>query len=334
MERRRRVSILDVAREAGVAQSTASRALADAPRVSPAARRSVKAAAEKLGYVPDLRAGGLASSRTTTIGLLIRGAGRAFYGELAAQVQLETDKRDIDLLIVGAGDDERRQTAAVRNLLGHGVGGILVASGRTSAATAEFAASFVPTVTIALGLVRPGFDAVNIDPASEADLADRVVKAGHTRVAVTASRNRLAHTLHARTSSFLTQLIMADVKTTIIASRAQEGRELREGLRAALDDGVTAFMAGDDATALRILEYLAEWGVRCPDDVSVTGFDGVGPYRSSLLGLTTVAQPVAQLAERAIELIQDRLRNDATDSVDIRIPGHFVRGRTLGAAPA
>lgn len=334
VERKKRVSIVDVAREAGVAQSTASRALSGAPKVSRAARDAVEAAAERLGYVRDLRAGGLASSRTRTIGLLVRRSERVFYGEIAARVQAETDRRDVDLLIVGAGDDEDRQLAAVRNLLGHGVGGILIASGRASATSVEYAASFVPTVTIALGLTRPGFDAVNIDPASESDLADRVVQAGHRHVAVTASRNELAHTLHARTSHFLTRLILADVKTTILPYRTSEPRAFESALSAALDDGVTAVMAGDDAGAVRVLEHLAQWGVDCPGSVSVTGFDGVGLYRTSLLGITTVAQPVAALAERAVDLLERRLESGTTVAEDIRIPGTFIPGRTLGPAPA
>ncbi len=338
MERRARVSMVEVARAAGVSQSTASRALNGAAKVSPEAREAVMSAAERLGYVRDLRAADLASARPATMGLLIRGNYRAFYGELAGAIQSETDRRDVDLLIVGAGDDEHRQIRAVQNLLGHGAGGILIATGRASETTVEYAAGFVPTVTIALGLTRPGFDSVGIDPASEADLADRVAAAGHRHVAVTATPNRLAYTLHARTANFVTRLVMAGVRTTIVAESAERGQPLREALRAALDDGATAVMTGDDATAVQVLEHLQEWGIRCPDDVSVTGFDGVAPYRSPLLGLTTVAQPVAELATRAVELMHQRLigaeGEGPAGAVDAHVPGSFVPGRTLAAPPS
>lgn len=334
MDRRQRVTIVDVAREAGVAQSTASRALSGAPKVSATARDAVMEAAERLGYVRDLRAADLASSRTMTMGLLIRGAERTFYGELAAGVQRETDRLDADLLIAAAGDDERHQVRAVRTLLGHGVGGILIASGRASEDAVDYAASFVPTVTIALGLARAGFDAVNIDPKSEADLADAVAAAGHRHVVVTASQNRLAYTLHARTANYLTRLVLAGVRTTILPDRGEDDAEVRAALRAALDDGATAVMTGDDATAVRMLEYLAEWRIDCPGRVSVTGFDGVGVYRSPLLGLTTVMQPVAELSRSAVALMAQRLEGDTGPACDLRVAGILREGRTLGPAPA
>jgi LacI family transcriptional regulator len=269
-----------------------------------------------------------------TMGLLIRGAERTFYGELAAGVQRETDRLDADLLIAAAGDDERHQVRAVRTLLGHGVGGILIASGRASEEAVDYAASFVPTVTIALGLVRPGFDAVNIDPKSEADLADAVAAAGHRHVVVTASQNRLAYTLHARTANYLTRLVLAGVRTTILPDRGEDDAEVRTALRAALDDGATAVMTGDDATAVRVLEYLAEWRIDCPGRVSVTGFDGVGVYRSPLIGLTSVTQPVAELARSAVALMAQRLEGDTRPACDVRVPGILREGRTLGPAPA
>ncbi|MFT3860438.1 LacI family DNA-binding transcriptional regulator [Micropruina sp.] len=333
MERRSRVRMLDVARAAGVSHSTASRALNGHPKVSATAQAAVADAARELGYVRDLRAADLASSRATTIGLLIRAAERPFYGALAAQLQTETEGRDVDLLTASGGDDVPRQTRAVQTLLGHGVGGILIASGRASAQAVEYAASFVPTVTIGLGLVRPGVDAVHVAAESEIGLAEQVSRAGHTHVAVTASSNELAHALHARTANFLTSLVVSEVRTTIIASRTEDSRQLRDGLRAAIDAGATAVMAGEDMAAVRILEYLDEWGVRCPDEVSVTGFDGVGPYRSPLFGLTTVAQPVEHLAKEALDLMERRLRGDQTTIADIRLPGRLVHGRTLGQPP-
>lgn len=334
MERRARVSMTDVARAAGVSQSTASRALSGAPKVNEKTRRAVEEVAQRLGYVRDLRAADLASSRTTTVGLLIRGAERAFYGALAARIQQETERHDIDLLIVGAADDESGQIQAINTLLGHGVGGILIATGRASTEAVEYAATFVPTVSISLGISRPGFDAVNITQTSEEELADRVADAGHRHVVVTASPNKLAFTLHARTATFITRLVLREVHTTIAAGeRGEKDEKLQKSIREAIDRGATAVMTGDDATALRVMEYLDEWGLRCPQDVSVTGFDGVGVFRSSLLGITTVAQPVELLAARAVELIRRRLDGETGPAVDIRIPGGFITGRTLGLVP-
>lgn len=76
-----------------------------------------------------------------------------------------------DMLVVVSG---RRRMKAVRNLLGHGACGILIASGRAVEQAVEYAASFVPTVGVGFNLVRPGVDAVVLDPSAEADLVSRV----------------------------------------------------------------------------------------------------------------------------------------------------------------
>ncbi len=333
MQRRSRVRMIEVARAAGVSHSTASRALNGHAKVSGAARDAVERAARELGYVRDLRAADLASSQTTTVGLLIRAAERPFYGALAARVQEHTEQRNHDLLTVSGGDDVAHQIRAVETLLGHGVGGILIASGRAAAEAVEYATSFVPTITMGLGLVRAGMDAVNIAVESEQALARAVAAAGHRRVAVTASSNQLAYALHARTANFVTSLVLADVHAMIVPLRGDSDERFDAELRAALAAGATAVMAGEDLTAFRVMEKLREWGLRCPEDVSVTGFDGVGAYRSSLVGLTTVTQPVEQMAGAAVDLLQTRLAGGRVDTADLRFAGELVTGRTLGPPP-
>lgn len=128
--------------------------------------------------------------------------------------------------------------------------------------------------------------------------------------------------------------MVAGVRTTIVARSSERTAQFRDGLRQALGAGATAVMAGEDPAAVRILVYLDESGIRCPEHVSVTGFDGIGVYRSPLFGLTTMAQPVDQLAKQALALMGKRLRGDQMGVADIRLPGRFIRGRTLGAPPS
>ena len=82
MPRKKRASIIDVAQAAGVSQATASRALSGHPAVSSQARVAVRQAAARLGYVRNLGAAGIASSSTTTVGLLVRNVGHSSMGKL------------------------------------------------------------------------------------------------------------------------------------------------------------------------------------------------------------------------------------------------------------
>lgn len=88
-------------------------------------------------------------------------------------------------------------------------------------------------------------------------------------------------------------------------------------------------MTGDDAAALRVLEYLQDWGFRCPEEISGTGFYGVAAYSSPLLGITTVLQPVADLAAQIVQHMHQRIDGQAAAFGDICVPGRLVPARTL-----
>lgn len=330
MDRRPRAGLTDVARAAGVSKSTASRALRGEDRVSAETVEHVRSIAASLGYVPDRRAADLASSAPTTVGLLLRGAERSFYGEIAAQVQAVTDARGIDLLIVNGGDDHESQMRGLENLLGHRVAGVMIASGRASLAAAEHAASFVPTVLVGLDSIHDAIDSVAIDTSSEKEMAQAVLAAGHRKVGVVMADPPDSATLRERSTRYRSELREGGAE--VVGVYGGGGVQLVVSLRKAIESGVTAVMAGDDPTAVEILEILADWGVPVPEQVSVTGFDGVGLYRSPLFGLATMRQPVAVMASAATELMIERLAHSAKPAVHATFPGEYVAGRTLGRA--
>lgn len=328
MDRRPRAGLTDVAKAAGVSKSTASRALRGEDRVSAETTEHVLAVAASLGYVPDRRAAQLASTAPTTVGLLLRGAERSFYGEIAAQVQAVTDARGLDLLIVNGGDDHAGQMRGVENLLGHRVAGVIYASGRASVAAAEHAASFVPTILVGLDSTHDAIDSVSIDSSSETDITERVLVAGHRLVGVVMADPPNSTTLRQRAARYSDVLERGGAE--VIPVHGERGPEFTTSLRAAIQAGATAVMAGDDPTAVAILETFAEWGIRSPENVSVTGFDGVGVYRSSLFGLATVRQPVAQLASAATDLVFERFERSDKPAIHATFPGEYIPGRTLG----
>jgi DNA-binding LacI/PurR family transcriptional regulator len=330
MDRRPRVGIRDVAEAAGVSKSTASRALRGESRVSEETIAHVERVAASLGYVPDLRAAGLSSAGPTAVGLMLRGAERSFYGEIAARVQSATDDRGMDLLIVNGGDDYESQLRGLRNLIGHRVAGVLIASGRASLAAAEEAASFLPTVLVGLDAQHEAIDSVSIAPESETEMARAVLSAGHRRIAVTSPDRPESTVLVARAQRYRTELAAGGAAVVDVPA-ATDLATFARGLRGAIDDGVTAFMALDDTTAVAALELLAEWGEPNPGRLSVTGFDGVGLFGSPLIGLSTMRQPVGEMANAAADLMMARIAGDAGLAQHLTFAGERIAGRTLGA---
>ena len=135
------------------------------------------------------------------------------------------------------------------------------------------------------------------------------------------------------TATFITQLVVDGVQPHIVTSHSDYGEDLFDGVDRAIDAGCTAVIAGSDLIAVKILEHLASRGIACPEQVSVTGFDATGPYSSPLLNLTTVAQPVRELARQTVLLAQERLAGSEARNASILVPGEFIEGGTLGSPP-
>lgn len=330
MRCKHRVSMIEIAKEAGVSAATVSRVLNNQDNVSQSARTAVLNAVDHLGYVRNLGAATLAASQSNTVGLLVRDMSNQFYGAVASKVQEETDKAGYDLLMATGGDSVESQMRAARNLLGHGIGGMIIVSGRIAPEVMKYVADFVPIVVLAAGIDIPSVSSVRIDPKYESELASRVADMGHTCVAVTASSNPLASTLHSRTSVFLTELIVRGVKTIIMPIEDDNPTCVQEQVDSAISKGATAIMTGGDSIALSVLECLHNRGIKCPEDVSVTGFDGVGCLATPLLGIATVKQPVDLLAQNSVNVMKRYLNDSQVGVSRISVEGKFVPGSTLG----
>lgn len=340
MNRRPMVGLSDVARAAGVSRSTASRALRGEARVSDATRDHVAGVAASLGYVRDRRAADLASNSPTAVGLVVRGAERSFYGEIASRVQTQIDALGMDLLMANGGDSHASQMRALDSLIGRHVAGLIIASGRASLQAAEYASTFVPVVLVGFGSINTAsIDTVSIDPQNERALAQAVLAEGHRRVGVTTASPQASQTLFERWKRFEETLTSAGASVHRIPSEwGSDGGDFSTALRASIDAGATAVMCGDDPTAVETLEWLFDWGIPSPARVSVTGFDGVGVFGSPLIGLTTYRQPVQQMAQDAVDLLMARAGGLHEPAVHRVHDGEFLRGRTLGppssSAPA
>src|SRR5699024_9153072 len=124
------------------------------------------------------------------------------------------------------------------------------------------------------------------------------VALGHQHVAVTVESSDIAHVLKSRAFRFFE--VLRDMGVRSCAISVDDPASLQQSLNQALESGVTAVMAGDDSSAVSVMELLADWGYDVPNEISVTGFDSVGVYGSSLLGLASVKQPVDALADASL----------------------------------
>lgn len=322
----RSVSIIDIAREAGVSRSAVSRALNDQAGVNARIREHVKDVASRMGYVKDFRAQALKTRQTHTVGILVRAVQLSFYGEFVAAVQRSLEHQGYRLAVVTHGV-RQSESEALEFLMGQRPEAAIVASGRISEELVEGAARRVPVVLVGPSSKSTSFGSIEYGTQGAADLAKLVAERGHREAVVLSAPAQGSRTLAARTKRMVSALDALGVRVVQVPFGPDDQPDaglLRDALRTA-----SVVMAPGDPIAMSAWEQISAWGMEVPGDVSLTGFDGVGQLATPVLGLTTVRLPVVDAAERAVAQVVARLRDRSVAPSHTVLEGEVVRGRTL-----
>jgi DNA-binding LacI/PurR family transcriptional regulator len=325
-------TILDVAAEAGVSKSAVSRALSGQGEVSTETRERVESAARKLGYVANAMARGLVSSRTKTIGVLLRDMTRPFYAFLQVAMQKAAEDRGYQIVTVtSAGDPEVADALhALRNLISLQVDGLVVSSARLPSEKIVPFIDRVPIVVAGRRETSRGITSVFCDEADGGTmLADHLLKLGHERIAVVLTSQAYSLSQHARGISMIERI--RDAGRTAVVWEVTTDREAAQVTSDQLDGaGVSAIMCLTDDSAVDALEVLRQRGESAPEDYTVTGYDGFGPLATPYLGLTSFRQPVEDIGRTSIDLLLDRIEGKTDQDRLVELRGSFIEGRTSG----
>ena len=193
----------------------------------------------------------------------------------------------------------------------------------------ELRGARVPVVVVSCWDERADCVAVD-DAAGAATAVEHLHALGHRRIAHATGRLVEEATREARYAGYeraMTErgLTPRRADADALSERtASSGRRLR-GL-VGRPDGLTAFTTGNDVMAVRLMDALEDAGLRVPDDVSIVGFDGIELGGWSRIGLTTVAQPRAELVARGLELLVARMDGAAAEpgGRHVRLPAQLV----------
>ncbi|MFI6779841.1 LacI family DNA-binding transcriptional regulator [Micromonospora sp. NPDC050276] len=330
------VTMAAVAAAAGVSRATVSRVFHGTTPVAQSTRDAVYAAAEKLGYVPNVMARVLAARSSDILGLLLRGPTNPAYGLLFGELQENVSRLGMQMVAVAPSRAEGAnfERQALNRLLGLRVGGMFVATGVIHAEMLEPFLDKVPVVIIGRPESHPRIYSVSYDEDSNAtQLADAVAAHGHQGVAVVTSSGGNSATEHRRAITMAARLRAHGVRAHPVAAPTfgliDEGAQEIIALHRA--GHITAAMFPSDLRALAFMPYLRAASLRTPEDLSLTGCDGILPG-IDLIGFATVRIPVEQAAQRAAEVMKTLL-DGQTEIKHELLPGTFLPGRTLGPAP-
>ncbi|MDQ2967912.1 MAG: LacI family transcriptional regulator [Actinomycetota bacterium] len=334
---RRKATLADVAEEAGVATSTASRALNGHGGLAPATRAAVEDAAAKLNFQPSALARSLRTQQTFTVGFVVPDVSSPFYAAALKGAQGRLEQAGYRVMLMDANLDVDRELAALETLLSHQVDGLLVAStGMPRSVFDEAVGSAAPAIFFDGVVEGTGQGAVTLDnEGGIALLVDHLVEHGHERIALLAGSQREsagAARLHAFNAAMAVHGMAAgDRYVKVCAWEIADGR--RAGLELLADpEPATAVLASSAELALGFMSAAATRDTRVPDDVALVAFDD--PYFGDLLepSLTAVAYDARLIGATAADLLVEAMRS-GTEAREVRVPVTLVRRRSCGCRP-
>lgn len=323
-----RVTAQDVARLAGVSQSAVSRVFTPGASASKATIAKVRAAADKLGYRPNVLARSLITGRTHMIGLVVAYLENQFYPVALELLSRALQANGYHVLIFMASNSTEGVSEVMEELLDYQVDGIITASvAMTNDLTARCNAAGIPVVMFNRGQADPRLSEVTSDNiAGGHAAASYLIATGHRRIAhimgwqgASTGRDRAQGFQNALADAGMTPVAMIDGmfsrETAAAATRELFGGSSRPD----------AVFVGNDHMAFAVMDVLRfELGLNVPGDVSVVGYDDVPLAAWLAYDLTTIRQPVNRMVQATVDLMLHQIEGEHA-AHKIKIDGALIR---------
>ncbi|NKQ52679.1 LacI family transcriptional regulator [Amycolatopsis sp. K13G38] len=300
-------TIYDVAKAAGVAPSTVSRAFSRPGRVSAATAARVHAVAAELGYRVNPIARALQNGRTATVALVVSDVTNPVYFGIIRGVEAAAADAGYTMLLADAQESEELERTALERALST-VEGVVLAGSRMSDRAIRAVAERRPVVV--LNRIVPGSRCVVPDTAAGVAAAlDHLWDRGHRTVTYLAGP-AASWADGKRWRSVLDSGPKLGLKVNRIGPCVPTMAGGVAAAREVLRQGPTAVLAYNDLLAIGLMRGLAEGGCRVPEQVSVVGFDNVFGADWCTPPLTTVATPLRAMGTEAFRELHRQIRGE------------------------
>jgi len=341
---KRRVTLKDIARETGVHVSTVSRALDPITRkaITAEVAEKIQAAAERLGYRPNRIAAGLRTNRTMTVGVMIPDITNVIFPPILRGIESVLEPLGYASIIVNTDGEKERESRLVNVLRDRGVDGIIhAAATRDDPMVARAAEDGMPIVTLNRRVEDGAIPfVINDEQSGICQMLRHLMELGHRSIAHIAGPQDLS-TGQLRLAAFRDAMaetkLACDERLIATATHFDESEGARcveqllaSGLR------FTAVLCANDRLALGAIERLHEKGLKCPADVSVSGFNDMPFLNLIRPRLTTIHIEQHGAGQAAARLLVQLLNDAETDRLPTEtvLPVQLVVRESTGPAPA
>lgn len=326
------ITIYDVAREANVSMATVSRVVNGNPNVKPATRKKVLEVIDRLDYRPNAVARGLASKKTTTVGVIIPDVTNMFFSSLARGIDDVAAMYKYNIILANSDENSQKEVQVLNNLLAKQVDGVIYMGNEISDdLRQEFSRSKTPIVLA--GSVDPDeqVGSVNIDYVSAVAAATaQLVADNHKQVALVTGPMHQPLNGQYRLKGYKQALAdagMAYDESLVFETEMSyhAGLALFAQLQKA---GANAAIVGDDELAVGILNGALDAGVKVPEDFEIVAANNTKLTEMARPQLTSIDQPLYDIGAVAMRLLTKMMNKEEIDEKTVRLGYDITKRQT------
>ncbi|CAM3286549.1 LacI family DNA-binding transcriptional regulator [Paenibacillus lupini] len=301
-----KATIYDVAKEAGVSIATVSLVINGKGKISEERREEIRQIIMRMGYKPSMIASALTGKKTYALGLLVPDISNPFFAEIARAVEDEGQRHGYSVFICSTDNKDEKVEHYAALLQQKNVDGIIIGTGLKELSVLKpLLQGGVPVALLAREFPSVVVPSVVVDDyAGGAAAAEHLISLGHRHLAVLAEQDSISSSRE-RVRGFKHTAEAAGITLDpafVLSSGIKEGKNKAQELLQR-DDRPTAIFCCNDMLAIGALRAAKELGLRIPQDCSIVGFDDTVLASVTDPPLTTIAQPIEQMGQTAVQLL-------------------------------
>ena len=329
------VTIKDIARKAGVAHTTVSRALRGSPLIAADTTRRILEIAREMGYNPSAAARSLKTHRSKVIGVIVSNIDDPFFSEILQGIEEVTQVSGYSVFMSASQRDPERERLIVQTMTEHRIDGLIICSTSFSPRqSGHISQNGIPIVVINNQSAEDyRFSIYHDDVDGSRKLTRHLIDLGHRRIAYLG--NLLSgRSTQDRLRGFQQEMHAAGLDVPEEYIHQVEGSLPESGLQGlqhflGLPVRPTSILCYNDMMAFGVLKGLVQAGIQVPSEISVTGFDNIvfSDYTHPLL--TTFEQPKRSIGNQAARLVLELLEKEHPSQADMEPKVIILQGRLL-----
>lgn len=304
-------TIVDVARLAGVTPTTVSRVINNRGYISEKTKKRVHEVMDELGYQPNEIARSLTKQKSNTIGVIVPHISHPYFAKLISNLENEAAKKDYKIILCNSKEKAEKEKQYLDMCKSNRVAGIIICSGNVES-------NKINTVGIPVVLLEKNFEegklGIQCDNYQGGKLAtEHLIECGCKKILHLSGVIDEEMPADNREKAFIDVCSKNEIEYFIKKYDIDTYNQMNyyDYIKAALNEieGVDGIFASSDLIAAQVIQVCNEIKIRIPEDIKLVGFDDVDISQLTTPRITTVHQPIKEMARLSIELIDAKYNN-------------------------